>query len=185
METPTKIRKGNVIEHEKVPHLVLESQHRTQGRQAGFVNATLRNLNTNATKKVKFRTTDRVKILHTQNEKLEFSYIDQDGYHFLNPETYEDTVIPSDFLDDQKKFLVENNAYEVLFINGCAKQVQPPSVVEMRVVEASEGIRGDTASSAQKAVTTESSLVVQVPLFIKKDDVIRVSTESGEYIDRV
>ncbi len=185
MESPTKIRKGKVIEYEGIAHLVLDSTHRTQGRQAGFVQTVLRNLNTNATKTVKFRTTERVRFVHTEVQKLEFSYVDQEGYHFLDPETYEDTVLAADRLEDQKKFLVENNTYEVLFIEGRAQQVQLPAVVEMRVIEAPEGIRGDTTNSAQKSITTESNLVVQVPLFIKKDDVIRVNTESGTYSDRV
>lgn len=184
MESPTAIRKGKVIEYEGAPHLVLGSQHRTQGRQAGFVQTTLRNLDTGATKTVKFRTTEKVKFLHTENKKLEFSYVDRGGYHFLDLETYDYTVIAASLIDDQKKFLVENNTYDVLFIDDRASQVQLPAVVEMRIVEAPEGVRGDTASSVQKAVTTESGLVVQVPLFIKKDDSIRVSTESGNYIDR-
>lgn len=166
------------------PHLVIEMQHRTQGRQAGFVQATLRNLHSGATTTNKFRSTDTVEFCHTESQRLEFSYADQEGYHFMNTETFEDIILEEGKVEDQKKFLVENNQYDILFVDDAPLRVDLPSAVEMLVVEAPEGIRGDTASNVQKPVTTSSGLVVQVPLFIKKDEVIRVSTETCEYLGR-
>lgn len=184
MANPTDIRKGRVLLYNGTPHLVIDMQHRTQGRQAGFVQVTLRNLNNNATTNHKYRSTDSVEFCHTETQRLEFSYTDQEGYHFMNPETFEDIILDEAKVEDQQKFLVENNSYDILFIDGTPLRVELPSAVEMTVVEAPEGIRGDTASNVQKPVTTSSGLVVQVPLFIKKDEVIRVSTENGEYLGR-
>jgi len=184
MPSPTDIRKGRVLNYNGAPHLVLDMQHRTQGRQAGFVQATLRNLNNGSTTTNKFRSTDTVEFCHTETQKLEFSYVDQEGYHFMNTETFEDMIIDAGQVEDQKKFLVEGNAYDILFIDGDPIRVDLPSAVEMKVEEAPEGIRGDTASNVQKPVTTTSGLVVHVPLFIKKDEIIRVSTETGEYLGR-
>lgn len=90
MASPTEIRKGRVLDYQGAPHLVLDMQHRTQGRQAGFVQVTLRNMNTGASSTNKFRSTENVEFMHTENQKLEFSYTDPDGYHFLHPETYDD-----------------------------------------------------------------------------------------------
>ncbi|MCG8527332.1 MAG: elongation factor P [Opitutales bacterium] len=184
MVPPTEIRKGKVILYQKTPHLVLEMLHRTQGRQAGFVQTTLRNLDTGSSTTTKFRSTDRVEILHTDNQRLEFSYVDNEGYHFMDPETYEDTVLDEKFVKDVIKFMVENQSYDILFVDGTPVQVQLPAVVEMKIVEAADAIKGDTASSATKPVTTESGLVVNVPLFIKRDEVIRVNTDSGDYVGR-
>ena len=170
--------------HQGTPHLVLEMMHRTQGRQAGFVQTTLRNLNSGSSTTSKFRSTDSVEFCHTESRKLEFSYVDQEGHHFMDPESFEDTILPSSTLEDQKSFLVENNLYDVLFVNDRPVQVQLPAAVEMKVVEAPEAIRGDTAGNVQKPVTTESGLIVQVPLFIKEGEVIRVSTEEKTYLGR-
>jgi elongation factor P len=185
MATPTEIRKGKVIDYQSAPHLVLDMLHRTQGRQAGFVQTTLRNLNTGSTTTTKFRSTDSVEFLHTENLRLEFSYEDQDGYHFLHPETFEDTILQRDMVEDIKAYLAENQEYDILHVDGHPVQVQLPSSVEMDVAEAPEGLRGDTASAAQKPALTTTGITVQVPLFIKQGDRIKVSTDNGSYLGRV
>lgn len=184
MAGPTDIRKGRVIQYQGQPHLVLEMLHRTQGRQAGFVQVTLRNLNSGSSTTTKLRSTDSVEFCHTESQKLEYSYLDEQGYHFMDPETFEDTILPKDVIEDQKEFLVANNTYDVLFVDGKAVQIQLPAAVEMKIVEAADAVRGDTAANVQKPVTTESGLVVQVPLFIKKGEMIRVSTSDKSYLSR-
>ena len=184
MASPTDIRKGRVIQYQGSPHLVLEMLHRTQGRQAGFVQVTLRSLGTGASTTTKFRSTDSVEFCHTSTMKLEYSYIDDQGYHFLDPETFEDTVLPKEICEDKEKFLVETNTYDIMVVDDKPVDINLPSSVDMKVIDAPDAIRGDTTSSVQKPVTTESGLVVQVPLFIKKDEVIKVSTDSGDYLGR-
>ena len=184
MASPTDIRKGRVITYQGAPHIVLEMLHRTQGRQAGFVQVTLRNLGSGASTTTKFRSTDNVEFCHTTTVKLEYSYIDDQGYHFLDPETYEDTMLPKEICSSKEKFLVETNAYDVLLVDDNPVDVILPAGVEMKVVDAPDAIKGDTASGAQKPVTTASGLVVQVPLFIKKDEIIKVSSDNGSYLGR-
>lgn len=184
MANPTDIRKGRVLDYQGAPHLVLLMQHRTQGRQAGFVQVTMRNLNTGASTTTKFRSTDSVDFLHTGTSKLEFSYVDDMGYHFMDPESFEDSVLPTEICEEYKHYLIENKTYEIRLVDDKPVDINMPSAVEMKVVDAPEGIRGDTASNVQKPVTTETGLSVQVPLFIKQDEIIRVSTEDGSYLGR-
>ncbi len=184
MASPTEIRKGRVIDHQGAPHLVLDMQHRTQGRQAGFVQVSLRNLNTGSSTSHKFRSTDSVDILHTETQKLEFSYIDQSGYHFMDPESYEDILIEESLLEDTKEFIAENHTYDILLVNGQPVQIQLPAAVELKVVSSPEGLRGDTASNVQKPAKLETGLTVQVPLFIKEGETIRVSTTEKSYLGR-
>ena len=184
MVSPTDIRKGRVIYYQGTPHLVLEMLHRTQGRQAGFVQATLRNLETGTSTQTKFRSTDSVEFCHMESRKLEFSYVDGEGYHFMDPDTFEDMILSAQKVKEEVKFLVETNLYDILFVEAKAMSIQLPASVEMKITEAPEGIRGDTASNVQKPVTTETGLVVQVPLFIKKGETIRVSTENSSYLGR-
>lgn len=194
--SPTDLRKGNVINYQSTPHLVLEAKHRTQGRQAGFVQTGLRNLATGSTTSVKFRSTHTVEIVRTEVRKLEFSYVDDRGdYSFIDPEAYEkhiegsiqdyeETVLPAKLVKEQKPFLIENLVYDILFVGGKAIGVQLPAIIEMKVVDAPKAIRGDTATGAEKSVTTATGLVVQTPLFIQKGDMIRVKTDSGTYDGR-
>ena len=184
MASPTDIRKGKVIEYQGQAHLVLEMMHRTQGRQSGFVQATLRNLSSGSSTNVKFRSTDSVVFCHMETQKLEYSYEGDDGYHFLDPKTFEDTLLPKSLIEEQKPFLIQNNIYDVLFVDDKAVQLQLPASVEMKVTESPDAVRGDSTSNVQKPVTTESGLVVQVPLFIKKNEVIRVSTSDRSYLGR-
>src|SRR5690554_6243835 len=145
MATPTEIRKGKVLLFNNVPHLVLDAQHPTQGRQAGFMQVTLRNLQNGASLTQKFRSTDTVDILMTDSRSLEFSYVDNFGYHFLDPETFEDVALPEQMVEEAKPFLAEGNRVDILLVEGQPVQVQLPASVEMEVADAPEGIRGDTS----------------------------------------
>ena len=107
MASPTDIRKGRVIMYNGVPHAVMSMLHRTQGRQAGFVQTVLRNLSNNSSTAVKFRSTDSVEFCHTTNKPFEFSYVDGDHFHFIDPETYDDIVLMQDTIGDDVKWLVE------------------------------------------------------------------------------
>ena len=185
MASPTDIRKGKVILYNSAPHLVLDMQHRTQGRQAGFVQVTLRNLSSGSSTTTKLRSTDSVEILMTDSRKMELSYIDQEGWHFLDPETFEDVVLAEKLLEEAKGFLSEGNSVDVLFVDGEPVQVQLPASVEMEVTEAPDAIRGDTSGAAMKPVTVSTGLVIQTPLFIKTGDRIKVSTDNKSYLGRV
>ena len=184
MASPKDIRKGQVILFQGSPHLVLGAEHRTQGRQAGFIQISARNLKTGASVNNKIRTTDSVNICYTETKKLEFSYIDDSGYHFMDIETFEDHSLPTEVCEQSKDFLIERNPYDILFVDGVAMGVNLPASIEVEVIEASQGVRGDTASKVQKPVTIEGGRVIQVPLFINKGDRIKVSTEGGHYISR-
>jgi len=184
MASPTDIRKGKVIELQRAPHLVLDMQHRTQGRQAGFVQVSLRNLNTGSSTNTKFRTTDSVDILRTISRKLEFTYIDDEGYHFMDPETFDDIVLETQLVEEAKDFLVENQTYSVLFVEDRPVRIELPASIEMEVTESPEGVRGDTASNVQKPATLETGLTVSVPLFIKPGEKIKVNTAEKTYQGR-
>lgn len=184
MASPTDIRKGKVILYQGTPHLVLEMQHRTQGRGSGWVQTTLRNLKSGSSTTNKFRSTDSVEFLTTETIRLEFSYEDGSTFTFMDPESFETVEIGSDLIDEEKKYLVPNNLYDILYVDEKPAQVILPSAVEMKVVESPEGIRGDTASNVQKPAKMETGLTVMVPLFIKEGEVLRVSTDDGSYLGR-
>ncbi|WP_269526019.1 elongation factor P [Coraliomargarita parva] len=184
MASPTDVRKGKVLNYQGNPHLVLDVQHRTQGRQAGFMQVTMRNLNTGSSTTTKIRTTDSVEIMHTDNKKLEFSYVDGDGYHFMDPESFEDIILDESLVEDAKDFLVETTPYSVLHVDDKPISIDLPASIEMKVIESPEGVKGDTASNVQKPAKLETGLTIQVPLFIKEGEIIKVSTSEKAYMGR-
>ena len=181
MASPTDVRKGKVLNYQSTPHLVLDVQHRTQGRQAGFMQVSMRNLNTGTSTNTKIRTTDKVEILHTDVIKFEFSYIDGDGYHFMDPETFEDVILQESLVENAKDFLVETQNYSILHVDDKPISIDLPATVEMKVTESAEGVKGDTASNVQKPATLETGLTIQVPLFIKEGETIKVNTIDRSY----
>jgi len=185
MASPTDIRKGRVIVYQGAPHLVIEMLHRTQGRQAGFVQTTLRNLRSGSTTTTKFRSTDNVEFMHTTTQKLEYSYRDPDGHHFMDLETYEDSVLDSAMIGEDDCFLVEGNTYDILLVDDEPVRLELPASIEATVIEAPDALRGDTAGNVLKPVTISTGMTVQVPLFIKKDDVVKISTSDRSYLGRV
>ncbi len=184
MASPTDIRKGRVIIYNGAPHVVMNMLHRTQGRQAGFVQTTLRNLETGSSTTTKFRSTDSVEFCHTTTKRLEFSYKDVDGFHFINPETFEDTVLGESVVDEDSVWLIEGKEYGILLVNDEPVSLELPANIDIKVEESPEGLRGDTSSSPMKPATLVNGLIIQVPLFIKVGDIIRIRTEDKSYVGR-
>jgi elongation factor P len=164
--------------------IVLEVQHRTPGNLRAFVQAIIRYINTGKSADVRFGSTDKVEIVDVNRRKIEYSYKDQQGFHFMDPVTYDTVSLPPELLGDAKDYLVENLAVEVLYVEDRAAQVELPSSVNLKVVESAEGVRGDSANNVQKPAVLETGKSIQVPLFIKEGEIVNVDTRTGAYMGR-
>ena len=184
MPAANDIRKGQVIKYNGEPHLVMETQHRTPGNLRAFVQVKMRNLRYGKSLDQRFNSTDTIEVLPTDKRTLEFSYADRDTYAFIDPETFETVELTANLIGDSKNYLSANGKVEVLFVDDKPITIDLPSAVNLKVVESADGIKGDTASNVQKPATTETGLVVQVPLFIKAGETIKVSTADGSYLGR-
>ncbi|MDD3180156.1 MAG: elongation factor P [Opitutaceae bacterium] len=184
MPSANDLRKGQVIKFNGEPHLIMETQHRTPGNLRAFVQVKMRNLRYGKSLEQRFNSPDPVEVLQTDRRTLEFSYADRDTFAFMDPVSYETIELTATMIGDAKNYLVANGKVEVLFVDDRPVTIDLPSAVSLKVTDAPEGIRGDTASNVQKTVTCETGLVVSVPLFIKEGDVIRVSTADSSYLGR-
>lgn len=178
------LRKGMAIRYNGNPAIVLEVQHRTPGNLRAFVQAIIRYISTGKSADVRFGSTDKVETVEVNRQTLEFSYKDHQGYHFMDPETYETIQLDEGLLGDAKGYLVENLKVEVLSIEGKPAQVEMPSSVMIKVTESAEGVRGDSANNVQKPATLETGKVIHVPLFIKEGELIKIDTRTGAYLGR-
>jgi len=164
--------------------VVLDSQHRTPGNLRAFVQATLRSIRTGKSADVRFSSTERIDVVPMMTKKMEFSYKDGEDYVFSDPETYETVTLAPELVGDAKNYLVENGTVTVTFVEDKAVSIELPSSVVLTVSDAPEGVRGDSANNVQKAITLETGITVQAPLFIKTGEKIKVDTRTGKYMER-
>ena len=184
MATANDLRKGMAIRYNGNAAIVLEVMHRTPGNLRAFVQAIIRYIGTGKSADVRFGSTDKVDTVDVSRMQLEFSYKDHQGYHFMDPETYETISLNEDLLTEIKDYLVENLKVEVLSIEQRPVQVELPSSVIMKVIESPEGVKGDSANNVQKTAVLETGKPIQVPLFIKEGELIKVDTRTGTYMGR-
>ena len=184
MPAANDIRKGQVIKFNGEPHLVMETQHRTPGNLRAFVQIKMRNLRYGKALDQRFASTDTIEVLPTDRRTLEFSYADRENFAFIDPDTFDQIELSANTIGDVKNYLTAGGKVEVLFVDEKALTVDLPSTVALKVIESSEGVKGDTASNVQKPAKLETGLVVQVPLFIKEGEIIKISTADGSYLGR-
>ncbi len=184
MATANDLRRGMAINYNGDVCVVLEFQHRTPGNLRAFVQATLRSLRTGKASDIRLSSTERIEPVPMIAKKMEYSYKDGADYVFTDPETYETVTLAAELIGDAKNFLVENAQLTVTFVEEKAVSVELPSSVILTVTDAPEGIRGDSANNVQKAITVETGITVQAPLFIKTGEKIKVDTRTGKYMER-
>ena len=184
MAAANDLRKGMAIRYNGDIAVVLEVQHRTPGNLRAFVQGTLRSIRTGKSSNVRFSSTETVELVDVTRRTLEFSYKDQDGFVFMDPENYETETLRPELLGSGQEYLSENLKVEVLYAEGKPVEIELPSSVTLKVAEAPEGVRGDSATNVQKLAKLETGKTVQVPLFIKEGELIRVDTRTGAYMGR-
>ena len=164
--------------------VVLDAQHRTPGNLRAFVQATIRSIRTGKSSDIRFSSTEKIEVVPLQTKRMEFSYKDGEDFVFTDPESYESVNLNPELIGDAKNYLVENQSVQVTFVEDKAVQVELPSSVILQVKDAPEGVRGDSANNVQKAITMETGITVQAPLFIKTGEKIKIDTRTGKYMER-
>jgi len=180
-----QLRKGVTFEVDGQIWKVLEYDHYKPGRGSALIRTKLRNLRTGATVNRNFISGDRVQDIHLDHQTVQYLYADGEYYYFMDMETYEQPALSKDLLTDVIPFLKENTTLEIEFYEGDPLDIELPNTVELEVTDAPPGYAGDTATGATKEVTLETGLKLQVPLFVKTGDVLRIDTRTGEYLTRV
>jgi elongation factor P len=180
-----ELRVGKAIILDDAPYLITYAQHSKQARAGGVCRTKLKNLIDGTIIPKTFQGNDKIKPADTGYKKAQYLYNDGEDYHFMDNESYEQFRFSAEDLEDQVNFLVDDSEVDVLTFNDKPIGVMLPPKVELEVVQTDPGVKGDTASGGSKPATTNTGFIVQVPLFIKRGDLIRVNTESGEYVERV
>src|SRR3954464_14841553 len=181
----TRLKKGMLIKLGPDLFRVLDLQHFTPGNKRGFVQAKLRNIRTTSLGDHKFRSEDDVERAVLDEREMQYMYKDGDSYHFMDTATYEQLHIDAEVLGDAANYIIPDATISVEFYGSAPVGIELPPAVDLKVVDTVPGIKGATASAQVKPATLETGLVVQVPPFVNVGDVIRVNTETGEYLKKV
>ena len=179
------LRLGYVIKVKGDLYRVMSAEHRTPGKGRAFMQAKLRKLKDGTQTEIKFRADEGVERAEMEQVDMEFLYEDPSGYCFMNCETYEQIFLDEKIIGDGKKFMLPNTRIIVEFCENEAIGVSFPEMVELKVTDTEPGLKGATASGSGKPATLETGLVITVPQFIKIGESVKVSTTSGEYLERV
>jgi len=179
------IRKGNVILHNGEPHSVMESHHRTPGNLRAFVQVRLRNLKNGSSFETRFSSTEAVERVNLIRHDMEFLYRDDNIYHFMNTENYDQVALNGESLGDSAKYMNEGMKVQIEFYETTPIAVTLPSSIELEVVETEPEVRGGTASNSPKPATLNNGVVVMVPPFVKVGEKVRINPNEDKYLERV
>jgi elongation factor P len=182
-----ELKRKTLITIEHQPYAVVEVFFASPSARGAstMVRTKLRNLITDAVLEKTFRTNEKLQEADVVMAPASFLYSDDDHCHFMDETTYEQFALPRDQLGDDRLYLKEGISLHVLKYNGSAITIQLPPFVELTIASTEPGGRNDTGSGgATNPATLETGLNVRVPLFIKEGDVVRVSTQTGEFASR-
>lgn len=167
------------------PYSVVEFMFVKPGKGQGLYKCKLKNLMTGAVIERTYRSGEKLESADVETRGFQFLFAGSDGYTFMDNQSYEQLEIANDIVGDSKNFLMDQLEVELLFFNGKVIDCSLPSHVVMEITECEPGIKGDTATGATKLATIQTGYTLQVPLFIKAGERIKIDTRTGDYVERV
>lgn len=189
MLTITDLKVGTIINWNSAPHEVVFAQHSKLGRGGAIMRTKLRNLVNGATVENTFKGNDRLEAADLSYKEAQYLYKNDTPpageLVFMDNTTFEQVELPSSLLGDKINFLKEGSDVDLVIINGKPSAIRIPIKVDLQVTYTEPGFKGDTQSAALKPAILETGAQIQVPLFIKTGDLIRVDTRTGTYVERV
>lgn len=178
-------RNGLKVEIDNYPYMMVYFQFVKPGKGTAFTRTKLKNMLNGSILERTYRTGETLEAADIEEDKMQYLYSDDEFYHFMNEETYEQVAISADAIKEDAPFLVENDTVEVLSYKGRPVNITLPNFIESEVTYCEPGVRGNTAQGATKPATLACGAQVNVPLFIESGEILRIDTRTKEYVSRV
>ena len=179
------IKKGDIISHNSQIWQVIKTEHNFRGRGSAVIRLKLKNIKTGSTVEQTSRSNEIYQALDISSIQMQYLYSDGQNLYFMDLRTYNQYQLDAKIVGTMSQYFKEGEVMYVLLYDDEPITIRPPQTVRLKVTTAQDAVKGDTATAAKKDVIIETGAVVKVPLFIKKDDIILVNPENGEYIERV
>jgi elongation factor P len=185
MLTVMDLRAGNLCEFDGTLYRVVNYQHVKPGKGGGFVRLKIKNVELGTVTDKTLDSWEKVADPAVEEKEMQYLYKQGDKFVFMDTETYEQLELTEEEVGEGYQWLKDEMAIEVLFYKGRPITVKLPITVNLKIMSSEPGIKGDRVSGASKPATLESGAIVQVPLFVKEGDMIKIDTRTGEYLERV
>jgi elongation factor P len=185
MYSISDLKVGTVITWNNGPYQIIRAEHSKQARSAAVLRVKMRHLVTGQVLEQTFQQNDSISPADLERRAANFQYQDEEGLVFMDNETFDQFTLGGEAVLDTVNYVKEGQDVEVLFYEGKPVSVFLPPKVELRVVEAPPNVKGDSSGSVTKRVKLETGYEVTVPVFINQDEILRINTQTGEYVERV
>ncbi len=185
MANTTDIRKGLRIEIDGIPFYIVEHQFVKPGKGQSFTRCRVRNLMNGSVIERTWKSGEAVELAEVEDRKMTYSWEEDEVFVFMDPATGDQINVQKDRVSEGSKFLADGLEVKVTLFNGNAIGIELPASVVLQITASEPGIKGDTASGATKPATLSTGAVVNVPLFIKEGEWVKVDTTTGQYLERV
>jgi elongation factor P len=181
----TEFRNGARLELEGEPYYIVEFQHVKPGKGGAFVRTKLKSYKTGYVIDRTFRSGERFEEPNLQEREMQFLYASGDSCTFMDTESFEQFTYERKQLGENADLLKENMVAKILVYDHRPIDVELPIFIELKVVDAEPGVRGDTASGGTKPAVVETGAVIKVPLYLEVGEVIKIDTRTRAYVERV
>jgi elongation factor P len=179
-----EIKLGKILEINNEPFLVTQAQHNKVARGGAVLKTKLKNILNGNTLEKTFQGNDKAQEANVEKKKTNFLYKDANEAFFMDNENYEQFSIDLKKIEEQMKFLKEETEVTVLYFQDQPMSIELPVKMEFKVISAPPGVKGNSAGNVNKMVEIETGAKISVPLFINEGDVIKINTETGDYVER-
>ncbi len=180
-----EIKTGRIILLNAEPYVIVKADHHQMGRGGAVLKVKCRNLISANVLERTFQGAEKAEEAATERKKANFMYKDKDEAFFMDNESYEQFGLALEELGDKVQFLKEGTDVNVLYFNAKPVSLDLPIKMEFKVTSAPPGIKGNSAGNVNKQIEIETGAVINAPMFIEEGDLIRINTETGEYVERV
>ena len=180
----TELRPGKKIIIDREPYEVVTYEFLRKQQRKAVVKTQLRNLISGRILQKSFQGSDSIEEANLETKPVQFLYRSGDDFFFMDTTSYDQFSLTKDQVGNAANYLVDGMDVDILMFGSRTLGIELPKKVNLKVTDTPPGVRGDTASTATKPATLETGYVVNVPLFINEGDVVRVNTETGEYVER-
>lgn len=178
-------KKGLTFEINGEPYVIVDFQHVKPGKGSAFVRTKYKNLVSGVIREESFNPNVKFENAQVETKNMQYLYNDGELYYFMDNTTYEQIPLSYDQVEDAIIYVKENDSVMLKFYKGKCFSIEAPNFVELKIVEAEPGVKGDTASNVTKKAVTETGATINVPLFVNEGDTIKIDTRTGEYLSRV
>lgn len=185
MYETSNIRKGLKIVIDGVPYTVVDFQFVKPGKGNAFTRTKIKNLMTGAVIDRTYKTGEKLEPADLEDRAMQYLYKDDEGFHFMDQQSYEQVRVPTEVVADDQDFLLENTVLNVLMFQGRPVSIALPNFVEIAVEHTDPGLKGDTVTGAKKQARLATGGTINVPLFVETGDVLKIDTRTREYVERV